>query len=143
MGRSTARGGLRGFAQNLVALTIAGVALYAGLWMGMPLALFGLVVIAVCFLGYALSYCLLWLAFRGWVLRILAALSAIAWLVAGVWVGDAVYDTPVWCGPGLGQAPFREVAGSFETGLNGRRTRPCLPEARDAWEMVRNRFVAP
>ncbi len=129
MGRSTPRGGIRGAAQNAIALAIAGAGLYAALWIGQPLALFGIVTVGVFAAGNGLTYLVLRMLANGWALKALAFLAALLWLAAGVMVADAAYDTPVRCGPGLGAQPFREVAGSFETGLNGRARRPCLPAA--------------
>ncbi len=132
MGRSTRSEAVISGARNLAALTIAGVTLYVAMLMGIRWAAFGLITIGIFFLGYTLSYGLLWLVLRGRPLKIAAFLAAPLWLAGGAIVAHAAYATPVRCGPGFGQKPFVEVAGArLSDARDQTRARLCLPEVRD------------
>ncbi len=132
MDLSTRSRAIAGVAQNLVALTIAGVTLYVAMLIGIRWAAFALITVGVFFAGYCVTYGLLWLGFRGRALRVAAFLSAPLWLGAGAIVAHAAYQTDVRCGPGPGTQRFEEVAGARVTDIRGRPTEtPCLPDPRD------------
>lgn len=137
--RSTAKA-LRSFAGNLAALTIAGVTLYIAQRMGIRWAVFGMVTIGVFVLGYTVTYGLLWAAFRGPALKVLGVLAAPVWLAAGYVVADAAYDTTVLCGPGFGQKPFSQVAGTHRRDIHGAPSRPCLPRPKDVAQTLLDRW---